>query len=160
MHTTIISGFPGIGKTRYYEWAVKHGFKTLDSDSSKFSWLSPGIRNPKFPASYIAHIQEEIDKQDIILVSSHKEIRNALFVNGIAFFLAYPHKDRKQEFVANYEARGSTEAFVKLIGDNWDAWLDDIQRQQGCEHWPLIANHFLLHWLEPFNNNLRNKNDK
>ena len=36
MKTRIISAFPGVGKTYYYN---EHKETTLDSDSSNFSWV-------------------------------------------------------------------------------------------------------------------------
>ena len=50
--TTIISGFPGVGKTFYAERSNEEGFSVVDSDSSQFS------KRPDFPACYIAHIKE------------------------------------------------------------------------------------------------------
>lgn len=37
--TTIISGFPGVGKTEFFKDQKYHGRVCLDSDSSEFSWM-------------------------------------------------------------------------------------------------------------------------
>ena len=37
--TTIISGFPGVGKTEFFKDQKYHGGVCLDSDSSEFSWV-------------------------------------------------------------------------------------------------------------------------
>lgn len=83
----VISGFPGIGKS--YMYNNMKDLKILDSDSSKFSWVkdeegkNTKERNPDFPNNYIKHIKDNMDSSDIILVSSHKVVRDALKDNDI-----------------------------------------------------------------------------
>ena len=45
--TRILSAFPGTGKTYLFNHPPV-GKVILDSDSSLFSWLRPGVRDPKF----------------------------------------------------------------------------------------------------------------
>ena len=53
--TTIISGFPGVGKTEFFKDQTYHNRVCLDSDSSEFSWVEDNEgnntkeRNPNFP---------------------------------------------------------------------------------------------------------------
>lgn len=86
IETKIISAFPGTGKS----WLFKnYPGLFLDSDSSDFSWTSPGVRNPDFPSNYITHIKQNIGKYKKIFVSSHDVVRKALVENGIPFTLVY-----------------------------------------------------------------------
>jgi len=110
--TLVISGFPGIGKSHFFR---KNKDKVvLDSDSSKFSWIEKGIRHPDFPNNYIKYIKENlayinplgVGKADIILVSSHKNVRDALVENDIPFTLVYPSRDIKEEYLQRYKDRG------------------------------------------------------
>jgi len=130
----IISGFPGIGKSHFFRMMENSGKKVLDSDSSSFSWIEKGVRNPDFPNNYIKHIKENIGKVDIILVSSHNVVRDALVENNILFFLVYPSRDIKDEYIDRYIQRGSDGAFVKLLNDNWDNFISDCENQKGCKH--------------------------
>ena len=120
METRIISAFPGVGKTYYHE---RNKEISIDSDSSHFSWVKDGDgnntkeRNPEFPNNYISHIKENIGNYKYIFVSSHEEVRNALKENGIKYYMIYPAKSKKQEFVERYIQRGSPEEFVNLIKD-------------------------------------------
>jgi hypothetical protein len=125
--TRIIAGFPGIGKSFYFE---KHKNTTLDSDSSLFSWVildGNKVRNPEFPNNYISHIKENIGKYEFIFVSTHDQIRRALRQNCIFFYLLYPARNRKDEFMQRYKDRGSPDSFISLISDNWDKWLDECE---------------------------------
>lgn len=136
MITKIVSAFPGTGKSTYHS---KNKETTLDSDSSKFSWIlnenGDKIRNPEFPKNYIDHIKENIGKYEFIFVSSHKEVRDALFENCIFFYLIYPSPNRKNEFIERYRQRGDNENFIKLVSDNWDKWMDEILfLPYGCKY--------------------------
>jgi len=86
--TLIISAFPGCGKSFAYE-ALKEKIVILDSDSSDYSWTekSSGVRHPDFPANYIKHIKDNIGASDIIMVSSHAEVRTALKEAGLSYLL-------------------------------------------------------------------------
>lgn len=124
MNTIIISAFPGTGKT-YLTSHNDTGLVISDSDSSKFS-------KDKFPANYIEHIKKRIGYVDIILVSSHKEVRQALVDAGLWFTLIYPTRESKIEFLNRYRERKNTYSFVELLYEHWDMWLDELETQEKC----------------------------
>lgn len=144
--TIVISAFPASGKTYACDLLTKEGYKVLDIDSSKFSWLSSKesqviaykncdintvkytLRNPEFPQNYINHIKKNIGKVDYIFVSSHKEVRDALIENNIPFSVAYPNKDFKAEWIGRCFLRGSEYAFCNTLAKNWDKLLDEIEK--------------------------------
>lgn len=130
MKTEIVSGFPGVGKT-YYKKHAKG--KVLDSDSSKFSWAKKGVRNPDFPQNYMAYIKEYISKVDVIMVSSHKVVRDALVEAGIKFTLAYPYRGLKAEYLFRYKNRGNDQAFIDMMNKNWNKFIDELEKQPGCK---------------------------
>lgn len=122
--TKVISGFPGVGKTKFIGMSQLY---VLDSDSSNFSWASKGVRNPDFPKNYIDHIKAHIGLVDIILVSSHDIVREALESNGIKYYLVYPDKSLKKEYIQRYIERGNDENFINFITTNWDGFIDKIE---------------------------------
>lgn len=136
MTTKIISAFPGVGKTFLFNNTEK---KILDSDSSKFD-------KSKFPQNYIEHIKRNIGKVDVILVSSHKEVREALVENNIYFTLVYPKKDLKKEYIKRYKERGNLGGFVELLSDNWDDWIEELQNQKGCDQYELLSGEYLSNY--------------
>jgi len=125
MNAQVISGFPGVGKT--YITKNHKGLSISDSDSSSFSWVSPGVRNPDFPRNYIRYIQENLDYYDVIFVSSHRVVRNALAENRIHFTLVYPDICLKEEYLERYRKRGSDEEFIKMMCENWEGFLGEIR---------------------------------
>lgn len=142
--TEIICGFPGIGKTHYYRQSEG---RAMDSDSGKFNWISKGVLNPAFPVNYINHIKENIGKADIIMVSSHREVREALVEAGLGFTLIYPDKTKKAELLTRYRERGSDEAFLELIDTNWDKFMKEMEEQKGCIHVVLPPETYLSDYL-------------
>jgi len=116
----IICGFPGIGKSFVVE--KREGY--VDSDSSKFSWLKKGVRNPDFPANYIEHIKKQ---SGVVLCSTHKEVREALTEAGMEYWLCYPARFLQVEYMARYVKRGSPKAFVEFMDENWDKFITEME---------------------------------
>lgn len=136
----IISGYPGIGKSYLSEKTrlITHGifdFEISDSDSSHYSWTideaGNKIRNPEFPENYIQHIKDLMKTSQIILVSTHKQVRDAMDEAGIDYYIVYPEKEfPKSEYMERFRKRGSSEEFIKVQDENWDKWIDDLDNDQ------------------------------
>ena len=128
--TVVISAFPACGKS----WLFNHfkGKKILDSDSSKFSWIEDKngekTRNPDFPANYIDHIRSNIGSADIILVSSHLEVRQALKNAGISYVTVYPDtaQGTKEEWIGRCFCRGNDISFLEFLKSSWDKFQQNI----------------------------------
>lgn len=126
----VICGYPGIGKS----WLVDHSdLKVLDSDSSKFSWIYDGFgnktgkRNPNFVEDYIAHIKENLFFADVICVSTHLNIRQALEREHIDFVTVYPELKEKEAFLRRYKERGSSELFIADQAANWEDRIKNVE---------------------------------
>lgn len=133
--TIVISGFPGVGKSFVFN-NQKRGSVVLDSDSSKFD-------KNFFPENYIKHIKDNIGKVDIIFVSSHKIVRDALVKEDIPFVLVYPSIFLKDEYIYRYMVRDNDDNFIKFISDNWDKFITDLSEQEGCYSIELQQGQFL-----------------
>lgn len=121
---TVVCGFPGVGKSRAHR-----EFGWADSDSSQFSWLDgprKRARNPDFPRNYIEHLW---GLEGIVMASTHEEVRDGLYNAGLPFLLVYPSKDQKAEYLERYRARGNDEAFILMIEQNWDRWIDALDQE-------------------------------
>jgi len=143
-NTMIFSGFPGVGKTYY---AKNTDLKVLDSDSSTFSWISKGVRNPDFPTNYMEHIKSNIGKVDVIFVSTHKDVRNSLVALQLPFTLVYPRQELKEEYLERFRKRGSIEGFVSLMEDNWGTFLSELHKQQNCDKIELCSNSYIGYYV-------------
>jgi len=132
--TLVVSAFPGCGKSHLFR--NKGDKKILDSDSSTFD-------KSQFPQNYINHIKSNIGDADIILVSSHKEVRDALSNESIDFTLVYPGRDIKDEYIQRYIDRGNDDKFVELLKKNWDNWMTELEEQTGCNKIELKSGQYL-----------------
>jgi hypothetical protein len=141
----ILSCFPGTGKSYLFNNQEKYGLKILDSDSSNFSWLENGDRNPEFPQNYISHIKENLFKVDLILVSTHKSVREALVANIHQSSLRFviPNLLDMDIYIERYRSRGSSESFIKLLSDNWYEWIFDIMWEHKENIWFLDSGEYL-----------------
>lgn len=126
--TKVYSCFPGTGKTHFFK---NSPLEVLDSDSSKFD-------KSDFPLNYVEHIKENIGKVDIMLVSSHKEVRQAMQILDIPYELVYPHKLLKAEYKNRYVERGSPNGFLVTMGLLWDDFIKTCWEDEGA------ANHYVL----------------
>ena len=123
----VISAFPGVGKTYFYNYMNSMPTETFivwsgrDSDSSKF---------PKegFPQNYVKAIKRDLRNgiQFTQLVSSHKEVRDAMACAGIDYYLVFPENHLKQVYLERYKRRGSPQAFIDLLDKNIDFLYKNI----------------------------------
>jgi len=95
----IISAFPGIGKTTL----VQINKNYIDLESSDYKWIdidktlpveerkgTAKTINPDFPNNYIKKINELTGMGFNVLISSHKEVREALQAQGIEYTIILP----------------------------------------------------------------------
>ena len=125
----VIAGFPGVGKSSF----CKLYPQVQDSDSSKFDKAG-------FPANYIEHIKQLIAEGKTILVSTHKDVRNALAAEGIPFALVYPAAGLKAEYMQRYAERGSPQPFLDLMDRQFDAFQSECKNTDAIVHIVLQAN--------------------
>lgn len=133
----VISAYPACGKSTFYSLhsvysGHPNGLKILDSDSSSYSWIHDKqgnkIRNPKFPKNYINHIKSRSRTEDVIFVSSHKEVRQLLHTAGIPYISIYP-KDtlaNMKEWKSRFLDRGNTQAFINFQMEHWSEFIKDL----------------------------------
>lgn len=131
--TIIISAFPACGKSYCFNHFNGQPFAMLDSDSSKYSWIydeegnKTSERNPNFIDDYIAHIKSNIGKVDVIFVSSHKAVRDALTANGLRYFLVYPDINIKADVLQRMKDRGNDEAFIKFQDEHYREFIKEMK---------------------------------
>ena len=139
-NTTVISAFPCCGKTTV-TGSLKDFYDFSDSDSSMFSWLDKenGIRNPDFPANYIEHIKSLIGQKDVVFVSTHKSVRQALENAKINYCLVYPENtpENKALWEKRMRDRNNDQSFIDFILNNWDEMIEDMESETFPVHYIL-----------------------
>ncbi len=145
----VLAAMPGVGKSTLMKIAQENGFKVVDSDSQRFSFLTneqgqyidregkivttkqARIANPNFVSDYVAHIREMTTQNDLVFVSAHEAIRDALAQGGIQFDLVRYEEEVKDEVVARIRNRKSAqpnEIIANVLSANWDKWMETIDK--------------------------------
>ena len=133
----IICGFPGVGKTT----VANNRRNILDAESSALSWVwnpeEPDARkrNEEFPRNYINFLEESLDKYDVIMASSHKDVREQMQYSGMQYIIVAPRRELKNEYLIRYLQRGSDIDFIELLNEKWDEFLTDIENDGAPVIW-------------------------
>lgn len=124
--TTIVSGFPCIGKTTN---AKLFPLIFRDLESSEFHWLNGDGHtiHPAWIGNYINSIKA-LDKSGMyytVMVSSHAEVREAMAKAGIRYTNIYPEDSPEMLELITQRAikRGSTKEFVDNLRENYSDWV-------------------------------------
>lgn len=121
MKTIVISLFPGC-ESNYVSTE-----NSITIDSYRYSWLinehGVKVRNPDFPSNYINVIKDCIGKVNVIFVSSHGEVRDALRNNNIPYIYIRPNIDMRDKFVERYIDKGESDSFIEFMYDNWEGFI-------------------------------------
>ena len=156
----VISAFPGCSKSTICKNAEQYGLKHIevlpdgvvdvpipgetlvpvfDSDSSLFD-------KEHFPANYIEHIKEVLSNcpNVVIMVSSHDNVRKAMAEAGIPYTLVYPQRELKGDYLERYEGRGSPEAFVNMMDNKWNDFIDSAESDPSQDHIILSEGEYLV----------------
>lgn len=136
---TIICGFAGIGKT-----FLSNTYKNvIDLESSSYKWiylddvedlnheerkgLQNRVLNPAWPSNYVLDIIGKCDKDNIVLTSMDKEVREALRQWGCRYYVAYPDISCKDDYIERYKQRGNNEKFIETISSNFESWVQALE---------------------------------
>lgn len=134
----VVAGFPGTGKS----YLTRNGeYNTCDSDSSKFSWIVKDgvkVRNPLFVLEYIQHIKDMLKVHDIVFVSTHKEVLDALEANRLHHVIVYPDVSLKSEYMERYRRRGNDETFLELMEKNFENFVAQIEAREDTSEYAVM----------------------
>ena len=122
MMTKIISGFPGVGKS--------HLGKRSDNEIVVLDLESSDFKGENRWEDYKNEIKNQIGKVDVLFVSSHKETRKILSELGLNFYLVYPDRSLKDEYLRRYAERGSSQEFIEMMDKNFDLFIDSIENEE------------------------------
>ena len=139
---TIISGFPGIGKTTL---SKKFPNEVVDMESSNYKWIyfdedvayqdSELIKgtenrelNPNWPNNYLEAILSNMQRYKYVLIVQGEDVRDLLDEHSIDYTLAFPSPQSKSEYVERYRTRGNNEKFINIIEKSFDLWIGNLQK--------------------------------
>lgn len=126
----VISGFPGIGKSYFYNMNKN---RCLDLDLDLDYTNNSNDEKNIFIKKNIEYIKSSLNGQnEYILVSANKDVREALKNNNIPFILIYPNISRKDEFIKRFIDIEYSESYVQYIDNNWEFMLNELKNETNC----------------------------
>ncbi len=135
----IIYAFPSSGKTTMCE---KYN-NMIDLESSDFRWLLteeqkmlsveerkglPRVESPNWPQNYFEAIEQAKEQFDYVF-TANIGIEYAA-EKGHEFWLFYPSISQKDEYINRMETRGNAPAFIKLLSDNFEKWVEGMANNE------------------------------
>jgi hypothetical protein len=121
----IYSAFPGTGKTHFCKTTK---LNVLD--------LAPSNFRNNYPYTYVEYIKSVLNDKtlDMIFIPADKELRELLNQSNIEYSLIYPKISLLYEYLDRYRQRGSSETFIKIMKNNWDHFITELQNEESKNH--------------------------
>lgn len=146
MKTTIISGFPGVGKTSARYPADGFNPNVLDMESSEYAWIWDSFdvkeypkRNPEFPQNYVDSLElfAKVGGYEYIFIASHEDVRKELQKRGIKYIIVAPKNtaELKNEYCKRYLRRGSDIDLINKVYKDWDEMIASIEADPSPTIW-------------------------
>lgn len=127
----IVAGFPGVGKSTAMH---NYPYKFIDMESSYYHWIFDNGEkkcNPEWPNNYIDAIISiatntfnNMVGENIVAISTHKEVLDGLSARGIYFDAVCPNS--KDVYIQRYIDRGSDQAFIDLLQNKFESFVSDV----------------------------------
>lgn len=111
----IICGFAGIGKSTL----AKKYANVVDLESTPFG---------KDWDRYAKVARHMAQNGYTVLLSCHKEIREKLHSG---YYVAKPRQSDRIEYISRYKARGNNEAFITMMNQNWEKFIELLPHEYG-----------------------------
>ena len=133
----IICGFPGVGKS----YAAQRSTDITDAESSAFHYPTDWeninepekmrtTEDPDWVKKYVDHLVDMASQYGYryVLASTHDEVIAELNSRFVPYVVVAPDRSLKDEYLGRYLKRGSDADFIINLNENWDEWLDQIER--------------------------------
>ena len=145
--TTIVAGFPAIGKSFI---ATKFPMAVRDLESSDYHWMKNSsmghgflvdengnkIVNPLWPSNYIQDIKalERSGMYRNVMVSSHELVRHEMAKAGIRYTNVFPENtpEMKKIILERCRVRQSPPEFIENLDKNWDLYINSLLNDKGA----------------------------
>lgn len=117
----IICGFAGIGKSSIKD-AVAYfkDVKLYDLQSHCF------VKDYNWQKNYVECALALQNKYDYVFLSTHDVVIEELKKRGEKFYIVYPNKYLRQEYLERFKKRGSSTEYIMRFRDRWDLFIDKL----------------------------------
>lgn len=142
-NTVVISAMAAAGKSTFTNLPAVQDLVISDTDSSKYNFkmndvgqyldssgnvttdMDKRVKNPNFMRDYITAIKSKIGMVDILFVSAHEPVRQALGNAGIEF-IYFTYKDSMKQEVVNRIRERKSQQPNNVIADVHEKLWDNM----------------------------------
>jgi hypothetical protein len=147
--TTLICGFPGIGKSWLAKRQSEFGINVLELSFDDIAFTKDLKFNTNFPADYLKLIKENIGKYEYIFLPVSAELLDILHENNFIADIIFPAIELKDEYIIRYNNRDDANLFhnnafnTKFISDHWDETITRLENDTRHTRYKLKAGQYL-----------------
>lgn len=126
MHTVVVAGFPGVGKS----FLAKNCKESVcDLNITDFCGLpiKEIIQDKNNIIDYINFFKEQLGKVEYIFISALPQVLKELTKNNIDYTIVYPRKKTSKSYLEVNRINNYSDIDIAYIKDSYDKWLDYIK---------------------------------
>lgn len=156
MEKIIIASFAGTGKT----YLGKKYKNVIDLEPAPYKWIfeteenkieekdkgKAKMLNPQWPMNYVNKIIESLNDYDIVLIGLNRESREMLEKMGYKYYLCFPNKNKKDEYLRRFVERGNCSEFLEKQAYYFDKELP-LLYEENMEKMILDGSEFIEDYL-------------
>ena len=152
----IICGFYGCGKSKLVKQLQRPDIVNIDEE--EFMWLAGLLGNPEestYPQNLIDHVKAISKTKSVIILSTSKEIRDCLKMNGLSYHLVFPSMELREEYVGRAFIDGKSDKYCRWLAAEWQDMVIDCYNDSALNKYILRSHEF----IDEYAMNLINENN-
>ena len=119
----IICGFAGIGKTSIRTAVPSYQkIELYDLQSHVFK------KELDWQKTYVDCAIALRKTHDYVFLSTHDVVIDELIRRKEKFYVVYPYRHCKDEYIERFKKRGNTNDYIKRFMDRWDIFINKIEK--------------------------------
>lgn len=118
----IICGFAGIGKSSIRD-AVPYMSRVALYDLQSHAF----VKEYGWQRNYVECALALAEKFDYVFLSTHDVVIDELSRRGEKFFVVYPSRYLKDEYMDRFKKRGSSQEYIARFRSRWEGFIDKLE---------------------------------
>jgi len=110
------------------------------------------IMQDEWPYNYVSAISEALNSDKILLIPTDLYVLALLREKKIPYFLCYPCRHAKDNYLGRFLDRGNTTDFIDVFIGRWDNFIDAFEHDSYGKHIVLQPDQFLSDAIGDFFN--------
>lgn len=131
----LVCGFFGIGKSAVPKY--RPDVKFYDLDAKAF------VKQPGWEKIYVDCALALRKDYDIVAIKSSDKVMNLLNEMGIKYYLVYPNRFAKRDFMERAVKNGYTREWIEAFFSKWDKYLEEVEEEDSAHKVVLQSGEYL-----------------